>query len=141
MKYLVATNINEWFIFDASLFEKLFAQNKTLVKQFHDFENGRLAGTTTDFFYREIASPFIAAITQEIEFTYFDFRTYEKPLRIGLKIHWKGNRIPTGMAKLKAEEKQYVGKPSHESPLSLGQTKSCSVSDFFKNRRKQELNC
>ena len=28
VKYLIATNINEWFIFDATLFDKLFAQNK-----------------------------------------------------------------------------------------------------------------
>ena len=43
IKYLVATNINEWFIFDSNVFEKQFAQNKGLVKQFNDFENGRLA--------------------------------------------------------------------------------------------------
>src|SRR5690554_206695 len=81
VKYLVVTNINEWFIFDSNTFEKLFAQNKALVNQFHDFEGGRLAGKTTDFFYREIAEPFINTLTQEIEFTYFDIREYEKPLR------------------------------------------------------------
>jgi hypothetical protein len=81
VKYLVATNINEWFIFDANSFERLFAQNKPLVKQFTDFEAGRLAGKTTDFFYREIAQPYINTIKQEIEFTYFDIREYEKPLR------------------------------------------------------------
>jgi len=52
-----------------------------LVKQFTDFEEGRLAGTTTDFFYREIAEPFMAAFTSEIFFTWFDFREYDKPLR------------------------------------------------------------
>ncbi len=81
VKYLVATNINEWFIFDANSFEKSFAQNKALVKQFTDFEGGRMAGKTTDFFYKEIAEPFINSLTQEIEFTYFDIREYEKPLR------------------------------------------------------------
>ncbi|MCC8360183.1 class I SAM-dependent DNA methyltransferase [Salinimicrobium sediminilitoris] len=81
VKYVVATNINEWFIFDANFFEKAFAQNKKLVAQFTDFEAGRLAGKTTDFFYREIAEPFIAEIQQEVEFTYFDIRNYEKPLR------------------------------------------------------------
>lgn len=81
VKHLVVTNINEWFIFDANTFEKLFAQNKGLVKQFDDFESGRLAGKTTDFFYKEIAGPFIASITGEIEFTYFDIRDYQKPLR------------------------------------------------------------
>ena len=72
VKYLVATNINEWFIFDANLFEKAFAQNKKLVKQFEDFEAGRLTGKTTDFFYREIAEPFIAQLDTDLEFTYFD---------------------------------------------------------------------
>jgi len=81
IKHLVATNIFEWFVFDASLFEKTFAQNKTLVKQFADFEEGRLAGKTTDFFYKEIAAPFISGLTTEICFTWFDFREYEKPLR------------------------------------------------------------
>jgi len=81
VKYLIATNINEWFIFDANIFEKAFAQNKRLVKQFEDFEAGTLAGKTTDFFYKEIAEPFIAQIKNEIEFTHFDIRSYEKPLR------------------------------------------------------------
>jgi adenine-specific DNA-methyltransferase len=81
VKYLVATNINEWFIFDASLFDRLFAQNKNLVKQFNDFEGGRLADTKTDFFYKQIAEPFIADIKTEIEFTYFDLQEYQKPLR------------------------------------------------------------
>ncbi len=81
IKHLVATNINEWFIFNATTFDRLFAQNKTLVKQFNDFENGRLAGTKTDFFYKEIAAPFIENIKAEIEFTYFNFQNYQKPLR------------------------------------------------------------
>ena len=81
VKCLVATNINEWFIFDASVFEKNFAHDKTLVAKFIDFEAGRLSGDTTDFFYKEIAQPAIAAITSDIEFTYFDIRDYDKPLR------------------------------------------------------------
>lgn len=81
IKYLIATNINEWFIFDATLFDRLFAQNKNLVKQFNDFECGRLADTKTDFFYKQVAEPFITEIKHDIEFTYFDIRDYEKPLR------------------------------------------------------------
>ncbi|MFH1160493.1 MAG: TaqI-like C-terminal specificity domain-containing protein [bacterium] len=81
IKHLVATNIYEWYVFDAGLFEKTFAQNKILVKQFTDFEEGRLAGKTTDFFYKEIAEPFMAGLTSEICFTMFDFREYDKPLR------------------------------------------------------------
>ena len=81
VKHLVVTNINEWFIFDATQFDRLFAQNKNLVKQFTDFEEGRLADNKTDFFYKQIAEPFIADIKTEIEFTYFNLQEYQKPLR------------------------------------------------------------
>lgn len=81
LKHLVVTNIYEWFVFDAQLFNKLFAENKSFVKQFVDFEEGRLSGKTTDYFYKEIAKPFIEALHQNIEFAYFDIRKYDKPLR------------------------------------------------------------
>jgi len=81
LKYIIVTNINEWFVFESHLFEKLFTQNKGLVKQFTDFEEGRLGGKSTDFFYNEIAKPFVAQIKQEILFTHFDLRDYEKPLK------------------------------------------------------------
>jgi tRNA1(Val) A37 N6-methylase TrmN6 len=84
-KHLIITNINEWFIFDATTFDRLFAQNKKLVKQFQDFEGGRLADTKTDFFYKQIAEPFIAEVKTEIEFTYFNIQEYQKPLRNGDK--------------------------------------------------------
>lgn len=80
VKHLVITNINEWFIFDSILFDRLFAQNKNLVKQFNDFESGRLADIKTDFFYKQIAEPFIDSITSEIEFTYFNIQDFKKPL-------------------------------------------------------------
>ncbi len=81
VRHLVITNIYEWFIFDARHFDKLFAQNKQFVKQFNDFENGRLVDTRTDFFYKHIAEPFIAGISAEIDFTYFNLQVYQKPLR------------------------------------------------------------
>lgn len=81
IKYLIATNIYEWFIFDAQLFERLFANNKPLIKKFTDFEEKRLPDTRTDFFYKEIAEPFIKGIEAEIVFTHFDIRDYKKPLR------------------------------------------------------------
>jgi hypothetical protein len=80
-KHLIITNINEWFIFDATTFDRLFAQNKKLVKQFNDFEGGRLADTKTNFFYKQIAEPFIAEVKTEIEFTYFNIQDYQKTLR------------------------------------------------------------
>ncbi len=81
IKHLIVTNINEWYIFDAILFDRIFAQNKYLVKQFNDFEGGRLSDTTTEFFYKNIAEQYIEEISLDIEFTYFDIREFEKPLR------------------------------------------------------------
>lgn len=78
IKHLVATNINEWFIFDEHLFERLFAQNKSFVKQFENFEASK---KNTEVFYKEIAEPFIDSIFAEIEFTYFNIQDYQKPLR------------------------------------------------------------
>jgi hypothetical protein len=40
-----------------------------------------LADTKTDFFYKQIAEPFIESITSEIEFTYFNIQDYQKALR------------------------------------------------------------
>lgn len=80
MKYLIATNVYEWFIFDASVFEKAFAHNSRFVKQFKDFEAGRLAGNNTDFFYKQVAEPEINAVENAIEFTHFDIRDYQHAL-------------------------------------------------------------
>ncbi len=81
IKYVVATNIYEWYIFDATLFDRLFAQNKDFVKKFTDFETQRLTDSKTNFFYKDVAEPFIAALKNEIEYTYFDIREFEKALR------------------------------------------------------------
>ncbi|HNX21217.1 MAG TPA: TaqI-like C-terminal specificity domain-containing protein [Bacteroidales bacterium] len=78
IKHLIVTNVYEWFIFDETIFERFFHQNKKLVKKFLDFES---SNKPTDVFYKEIAEPFIAAIKNEIDFTYIDIRDYEKPLR------------------------------------------------------------
>ncbi len=81
MRHLIITNIYEWYIFDANVFERNFAQNKQLIKEFEEFEKGTLSGTKTNFFYSQIAHPFIDSLTNEIEYAYFDIRAYEKPLR------------------------------------------------------------
>jgi len=81
LRHLVITNIHEWFIFDAQLFERLFAEDRKLVREFTDFDEGRAGGGSTDFFYKSIAAPFIDRITQEVTFTHFDLRNYDRPLR------------------------------------------------------------
>ncbi len=81
IKHLIITNLREWFIFDAQVFERLFAADKELVKQFSDFEEKRLSGVKTEFFYKHIAEPAVVAHKSEIICTHFNFKDYEKPLR------------------------------------------------------------
>ncbi len=78
VRNLIVTNIHEWFIFDSAVFERNFAQNKALVRQFEEFERSK---QRTEVFYSDIAHPFIESLRSEIEFTYFDIRDYNHPLR------------------------------------------------------------
>ena len=80
IKYLIATNVYEYFIFDAQEFEQKFYQNKKLKKEFQDFEDGRKTSRKTDFFYSEIASLFIEEVAGSLDYTYFDIRSYAKYL-------------------------------------------------------------
>ena len=80
LKYLIATNIYEWYIFNATDFEKWFANSKPFINKFIDFEEKRLSSTDTDFFYKSIAAPFVESLQEEITFTYFDLHTVIKPL-------------------------------------------------------------
>jgi len=88
IKNLIITNIYEWFIFDVDVFEKAFAQNIDFVKRFVDFEQKRLSGKNTDFFYKEIAEPAIDTLLagntklgKDVFFTHFDIREYESVVR------------------------------------------------------------
>lgn len=81
IKYLIATNINEWYIFEASYFEKAFYRNKAFVKQYEDWRDGKKVTKDTTLFYNEIAKPFINALEDEISCTHFDIRTYETALK------------------------------------------------------------
>lgn len=81
VKHLIATSVNEWFIFDANVFEKHFAQNKKLIKQFEDFETKVLSITSTDDFYKEIARNAIDEVKGSIEFTYINISDFEVALK------------------------------------------------------------
>ncbi len=80
VKHLIATNVTEWFIFDAQLFDKLFAQDKALVKKFEAFRDKQLSSTSTDYFYREIAAPAIEATLDRLTYTHFRLDDYAKAL-------------------------------------------------------------
>jgi adenine-specific DNA-methyltransferase len=81
IKYLVITSIYEWFVFDAPQFEKLFYKNKFLVNNYKAWAAKQKVSANNDHFYNEIAKPFIASLADEIEFTYFNIRDYEKLLK------------------------------------------------------------
>ncbi len=78
LKHLIITDIYHWFIFDATLFERLFYQNTNLVRQFNDFQEGRLTSKKQDFFYQEIANNYISKVQDELRqsCTYFNLTDY-----------------------------------------------------------------
>jgi adenine-specific DNA-methyltransferase len=80
IKFLVITNINEWFIFDAGVFNQLFFENKAFVKDYKQWRDKQKTTVKTDLFYNEIAKPYIETIEREIACTYFDIRKYETAL-------------------------------------------------------------
>lgn len=81
IRQVVITNIYEWFIFDASAFERIFHKNTQLVKQYKEWASGQKVSSNTDLFYKEIAKPFLESLDEEIPFTWFDIRDFDKPLR------------------------------------------------------------
>lgn len=76
IKNLIITNFYEWFIFDAIEFEKYFVDNKIFKKSCESYFNNQTSGHTTEFFYQNIALPYIEEIKNEIKFIYFDLRQY-----------------------------------------------------------------
>ncbi len=80
LKHLVVTNVKEWFVFDARLFEQLFHGKKALIKEYTSWNMGQKTSTNTSLFYKEIAQKHIAEVVDELEFTYFNIADYEKPL-------------------------------------------------------------
>jgi hypothetical protein len=81
IRFLIATNIYEWFIFDARIFEDLFFNNSSLVKEFKSWKEKQKVATDTELFYKEIAKPFLQSLIKEITFTYFDIRDFWESLK------------------------------------------------------------
>lgn len=75
IKYLLVTNIYEWYIIDEVWFEKNVFRNSKLKK---DYENWKLSGKDTKFFYDSIAKAFLDEVTEEMPAAYFDVRDYQK---------------------------------------------------------------
>jgi ribosomal protein L23 len=85
IKYLVATNMHEWFIFDAALFEKLLYKNKMLVKDYTEWRAKAKVSPDRDLFYKQIAKPIIEELEPQLRYTYFDIRDAEKLIKKNTK--------------------------------------------------------
>ncbi|QJW90755.1 class I SAM-dependent DNA methyltransferase [Spirosoma taeanense] len=77
IRHCVITNVYEWFIFDAALIDRLFYRNAHLTKEYKAWAAGQKVSKNNDLFYNEIVKPFLAELTDEITFTYFDLRDYQ----------------------------------------------------------------
>lgn len=75
IKYLVITNIYEWYIINETWFEKNIYRNNKLKKS---YEGWKLSGKDTKFFYESIVKSSLEEITEPMAACYFDIRDYEK---------------------------------------------------------------
>lgn len=87
LKNLVITDGNEFFIFDAHEFERIFFANKKLLKDYKEFVKGGKSSATTEFFYKEIASKVIATSATTLTYTWFDIRKYKNAIATGNERH------------------------------------------------------
>lgn len=74
LKYLIACNTYECFIWDAQLFDRVFYKNKPLLKDYDDFKSGRLSFTGTDKFYSQIAKKYIDEVKDNLDCTYINIQ-------------------------------------------------------------------
>ncbi len=86
LKYIVITNLFEWFVFDASDFERLVTTENqgvaSLKKQYENWKSDKLINSKTDLFYNEIAKPFLANYSESIDYVHFTFQnlaSFENP--------------------------------------------------------------
>ena len=78
IKHLIATNSYDWYIFDAADFEKHIYENKNIRKSYEDWHNGSSLSKNTDWFYNEIAKPFIEKELNELEAVQFNLLDYKE---------------------------------------------------------------
>ncbi len=84
LKHIVITNGYEWYIFDALDFNRIFYENKELLKNFDEHQSGAKASKSTQNFYEEIARKFIENIDVELKAVYFNLNDYSdaKPAKL-----------------------------------------------------------
>ncbi len=81
IKHIIITNISDWFIFDATDFEKYFYTNKTFRNNYTDWNDKKLLGNTTDWFYNEMAKPYIDKEIEQLNCVHFKLSEYEQIIK------------------------------------------------------------
>ena len=56
----------DWYLFDARDFHRLFVKDREFNKLFQKFKKGALAGTSTDYFYKDVAGKHLSKLTGEL---------------------------------------------------------------------------
>ncbi len=83
IRNLIICNEHEFFVFSAKSFERSFFKNAAFRKDFDDWAAGRKSDGTTDFFYSQIAKPYVASLNVDFEATHFDLTSAQKELESG----------------------------------------------------------
>jgi len=78
IKHLIVTNIYEWYVFDGKEFERFFFDNPKLKKSYKDWNDGLFGLNKTDWFYQEIAKPFIEKELTQLACTYFNLNEVKR---------------------------------------------------------------
>ena len=82
-KLIICTE-HQFFIFEAHEFERLFFRNHGFNQAFSDWTSGKKTDKTTEFFYSQIARPFIGENKNELRALRFDLRDFKAKLDQGV---------------------------------------------------------
>lgn len=74
LKYIVITNMREWFFIDSLEYDRLFFQSRSVFNTFKKFERRELASSSTAFFYGTLCPQLVDGIDSTIRYTYVDLR-------------------------------------------------------------------
>ena len=79
LTHLAITDGQAWWVFDAHDMSRVFWDNAAFHKQFRQFEAGGYTSTKKEFFYDDIARPFIAAAEGQLPVTSFNLSDPASP--------------------------------------------------------------
>jgi len=82
IKHLIITNSIDWFIFNATEFERVFVGTGhalSLQKKYKDWYNQQLVSKNKDWFYAEIAKPFVENSEETIVCTHINLAGFKNP--------------------------------------------------------------